>query len=129
MYQRLSFCRNEQTLWRKVETDWDLLGVKPDGQFVVGSPRRDKHLMVEVPPIMVKPGATEGEHGVRILMPRAPRPKCVWYVTPEQARAAYRKTVEREQNLGVSGIVQVEHIEDGQLVAREFITRRLTNYG
>jgi hypothetical protein len=128
-YRKLEFCRNAETLWRKVETNWDLLGVKPDGQFVVGYPRRSEGFTMRAAPTVVKAGAKEGEHGVRLYMPREPGPSTDWYATPEQARAAYREAVEREQNLDAPGIVRVELVENSQPVARELITRRLPNYG
>jgi hypothetical protein len=88
MYQTVSFCRDEQTLWRKVETHWDFLGVKPDGQFVVGYPRHGEGFTMRAAATVVKAGATKGQHGVRIYVPRGPGPSADWYATAEQARAA-----------------------------------------
>lgn len=128
-YRKLEFCRNAETLWRKVETNWDLLGVKPDGQFVVGYPRRSEGFTMRAAPTVVKAGAVEGQHGTRIYMPREPGPAKEWFATPEQARAAYEATIEHERKLDAPGIVRVELILNGSPVAEDLIVRRMPTYG
>jgi hypothetical protein len=128
-YKRLEFCRDAETLWRKIETQWDFLGVKPDGQFVVGYPRRKQGFTLRGAATVLRDGAEEGKFGVRLFMPREPGPSCDWYATPEQARAAYRETVEREEKLDAPGLVRVELVEDGKPADEKLIVRRLPTYG
>jgi hypothetical protein len=43
VYEKIEFCRNAKTLWGKIQSGrWDWLGVHPNGQFVLGSPRQGK---------------------------------------------------------------------------------------
>src|SRR5215204_4051057 len=43
VYEKIEFCRNAKTLWGKLQSGrWGWLGVHPNGQFVLGSPRQGK---------------------------------------------------------------------------------------
>jgi hypothetical protein len=127
-YRQITFCRNPETLWRKVESEWDLLGVHPEGQFVLGYPRRSEGATVRAAPTVIKSGATEGQHGTRMYLPRHPRPAKEWFATPEQARAAYHETIEHERKLDAPGLVRVELVLNGQAVESELVVRRVSNY-
>ena len=130
MYERIEFVRNAESLWGKIESKWDWLGVHPDKQFVVGYPRRREGIKLTASGTVVKKGATEGEHGVRVRVPRTDHPAGTdWYASEQQAKAAYGQTVERERKASGPGIVKVERVEQRKVVEREFVVRRPSSYG
>lgn len=40
IYHHIEFVRAPERLWGQIESKWDWLGIKPDGTFVVGYPKR-----------------------------------------------------------------------------------------
>lgn len=68
LYRRIEFCRNKETLWHKLQSGrWDWLGRKPDGQFVLGSPRLSGRIIASHSIKVHLGDAKEGQHGVRWL--------------------------------------------------------------
>ena len=129
LYQYIEFCRNAETLWRKLESGhWDWLGRKPDGQFVLGRPRREVGSQVGVPSVhSVEVGAQEGQHGVRIYAwsgQPGTRPGSAWFVTAARARATFEEQVRRledpKQNPILGKVVLIEH---GQVTDERFMVQ------
>jgi hypothetical protein len=69
IYKHIEFCRNPETLWRKIESHWDWLGVDPKEQFVVGYPKRGGLSGFIAAGDHIRPGAEVGAHGVRVWTP------------------------------------------------------------
>jgi hypothetical protein len=129
VYQNLEFCRDEQTLWRKIESKWDWLGVKPDGTYVVGYPRRREVLSGGLVESHVRPGARPGEHGVIVSTPLSAPTSETWLPNPDEAREAFTATVSREQDeVNGPGLIRVLLVVDGVVQAEEFIARRHSTY-
>lgn len=68
VYRNLEFCRNAETLWSKLhEGGWEWLGVHPEGQFVLGSPRRSGVLTEYAAVAVKRQGVSEGVRGFRVF--------------------------------------------------------------
>jgi hypothetical protein len=138
VYRHLEFVRNAETLWAKIETHWDWLAVKPDGQFVVGYPKREPAQQEPDargnPPSsggIMAPGATEGEHGVEVRVPGGNDPPPFWLASEDAARKKFREIVELQSGGGVSGlpiILRVHRIEQRKVVEEEFVVCDKTTY-
>jgi hypothetical protein len=131
VYEKIEFCRNAETLWGKVQSGrWDWLGVHPDGQFVLGSPRQGKGFTMMVAPEKLNDSATRGEHGVRVRTPLGP-PKggATWFRTEQQARHEFQRKLDslRDESHG-PGLFKVQRIEKGLVVEEELIVRRPATY-
>jgi hypothetical protein len=135
VYKYIEFCRNAETLWHKLQSGhWDWLGRKPDGQFVIGRPRR---LAAEEGAISGTRSegadARTGRHGVIINAWQGVPQKhwfSTWYEEPEKARAEYERTIrdweETHQSLALAKVVL---IENGQVTDEQFMVQLpLTNY-
>lgn len=95
VYEKIEFCRNAERLWGKIQSGrWDWLGVHPNGQFVLGSPRQGKGFTMMAAPTSRKGEATPGEHGVYVRTPLGPGHSKTWCQTEQQAREEFRTTVE-----------------------------------
>jgi hypothetical protein len=97
LYQYIEFCRDAETLWRKLQSGhWDWLGRKPDGQFVLGRPRRKRAIVSWSPSVFRSTAAEEGKHGIKIYgwngLPKAP-PSNEWFEKAAQARAGFGERV------------------------------------
>ena len=133
LYDKIEFCRDAETLWRKIESKWDWLGVKPDGQFVLGYPRRKPHL--EVPhgaygAIRV-PGVTEGRHVVRVRRPLVAEWNLYWLDSKEAAEAKFHEIVGIQARGGSAGrptLLRVQRVEHDQVVADELVLSRVPTY-
>lgn len=131
VYKHVEFVRNPEALWAKIETHWDWLAVKPDGQFVVGYPKREPAQHEPDargnPPAaggIMAPGAIEGEHGVEVRVPGGNNPPPFWLASENQARQKFREIVELQGAGGVSGqpiILRVMRIERRKVVAEEVV--------
>lgn len=117
IYQYIEFCRNAETLWHKLQSGrWDWLGRKPDGQFVLGSPRRARSIMSASPTIRRGKAAVEGKHGFRIYgwngLPKAP-PSNEWFESAALAKKGFTEEVARldrpEQAPILARVVLVEN--------------------
>ncbi len=130
LYQYIEFCSNEETLWHKLqEGRWDWLGVKPDGQFVLGRPSRARGGL-QLPPLgetSTYPGAKEGQHGVKTYKwmgwPNSP-PNALWFTSAEEARTAFDKEVEGLDDARQNPILaRVILLEDGWVTDERFIAQ------
>jgi hypothetical protein len=132
VYRNIEFARNPETLWGKLrEGRWDWLGVHPDGQFVLGSPRRSEGTSLHASGSVIKSGATEGVHGVRIFTDpgRENSPSQDWFGSRDEAKADYdRRVTEFEQQEGPL-LVKVELVWDGRVADRAFVVNAPPTYG
>ena len=98
LYHYIELCRNAETLWHKLQSGhWDWLGRKPDGQFVLGRPRRNPPTEVGVPFITSsEEGATEGLHGIRMqpwVGQPSKRKSSRWFTTADKAKTAFEQEI------------------------------------
>ena len=133
LYDKIEFCRDPETLWCKIESKWDWLGVKPDGQFVLGYPRRKPH--VEVPHgaygAIRAPGVTEGRHVVRVRRPLVAEWSLYWLDSKEAAEAKFHEIVDIQARGGSAGrptLLRVQRVEHDQVVADELVLSRVPTY-
>ena len=129
LYQYIEFCRNAETLWNKLqEGRWDWLGRKPDGQFVLGRPRRYLESTVGALSVVgTEPGAKQGRHGVRVYrwngQPNL-QPSTEWVTDAVKARVRFKEQVERLEDPQRSPILaRVILIEDGQVSDERFVAQ------
>ena len=126
VYKRIEFCRKPETLYAKIESGlWDWLGVHPDGKFVLGSPAR-KVSSMRASPTVLRSGAKEGEHGVRVYAPLFPGASTTWCRTAEEAREEYER--ELETNRDGPLILKVRLIQDGEVAEEGIVIRRPPTY-
>jgi hypothetical protein len=133
VYENIEFCRDAETLWGKMrEGRWDWLGVHPEGQFVLGSPRRRGGTSGYAALSVASHGAKEGEHGVLIVTePRhEATPSTRWYLDEEAAKAAFDEEVTKAENEEGPVMIRVKRVADGLTVdERVVVSRRSTLTG
>lgn len=129
LYQYIEFCRNSKTLWGKLqEGRWDWLGRKPDGQFVLGRPRRVGGSMLDVVSTTLREtGAKEGQHGVKVYgwsgQPNS-QPSCQWVTNPSKARGRFEQEVAWLEDPASNPILaRVVLIQNGQATDERFIAQ------
>lgn len=129
LYQYIEFCRNVETLWHKLESGhWDWLGRKPDGQFVLGRPRRYLESTVGVlSATATEQDAQESKHGVRVYKwhgQPSERPDSSWYTEPTKAKQSFTEMVRSLKEPTQSPILaRVVLIEQGQVTDERFIAQ------
>ena len=130
LYQYIEFCRNAETLWRKLQSGkWDWLGRKPDGQFVLGRPSRARNGLLALPLGVVRtdPSAIEGQNGVKVyrwLGSTNSPASAQWFTSAEEARTEFEKEVERLHSTEQSPILaRVVLMERGQATDERFIAQ------
>ncbi len=130
VYEELSFVRNAEALWRKLEEGrWDWLGVKPDGQFVLGSPCRPTGPTMFAAAMVTMPAdANTGQFGYSIDGPSAPASGS-WFATEEAARSAFAETVAQlRQASGAPSLQRVTLWINHELEEEEFIVNNPSTY-
>lgn len=127
-YAAIEFCSDPEVLWAKIETGhWDWLGVKPDGQFVLGKPSARRGRGGGVLTVGM-PGA-DGSNRVEVRIPRGIAPTVYPYVTPSDARSGYSEIIDRLNAAdGTSGLHRVDLYIDGVQTSETLVVRRMRNY-
>lgn len=130
IYKHIEFVDNPERLWGKIESNWDWLGIKPDGTFVVGTPKRSgssgptvkgAHVVADNAPI--------GEHGVRVRVPNRGGSNKHWFPTAARAREHYEGVISETIKTDVPGLLmRVELIELGDVIEQSVIVRRESTY-
>jgi hypothetical protein len=134
LYDKIEFCRDPETLWRKVESRWDWLGIKPDGQFVLGYPRRKPHL--EAPHgaygAIRAPGVTEGRHVVRVRRPNVAEWSIYWLGSEAAAKAKFGRIVVAQSGKTPTArptLLRVQRLEQNEVIEDELVLSRVATYG
>ena len=129
LYQYIEFCRNAETLWHKLQSGhWDWLGRKPDGQFVLGRPRRERGSGVGVPFITSSEAeATEGLHGIQMQawvgQPSTAK-SSTWVTTADKAQTEFEKEIARLKDHTLKPVLaRVFLVQDGQVTAERFVVQ------
>jgi hypothetical protein len=127
IYEHIEFCRSPKALWGKLKSGrWDWLGVKPDGVFVLGTPRRVRSR--EIGAVLQHKGAAPGKHGVVIETPNG-GPSPTWTATPDFARQEYRESLVSLRGSGESPVLyRISRVESGHVVDEEFVVSRPSTY-
>ena len=129
VYQYIEFCRDPETLWHKLQSGhWDWLGRKPDGQFVLGRPRRNPPTEVGVPFItMSEAEATEGLHGIRMqawVGQPSKQKSSRWFTTADKAQTEFEKEIARLKDPTLKPVLaRVFLVQDGQVTAERFVVQ------
>ena len=129
VYKHIEFCRNAEALWHKLQSGhWDWLGRKPDGQFVVGRPRRNRPSEVGVPFITSREeGATEGLHGIRMqawVGQPSQRKTSRWFTTAAKAKTAFEKEIAWFENPALKPVLaRVFLVQDGLVTDERFVVQ------
>ena len=125
LYAVIEFCRRPTVLWRKLSTgNYDWLGVRGDGRFVLGRPRLAsvvEHGSGPADPETLAPHRVEH---------RAPLDRCAGresFASPAVAREAYARAVDTDPvtPLHTSGIWKVQLYVDGELAEERLVFRTL----
>jgi hypothetical protein len=106
------------------------LGVKPDGTFVVGYPKRSAGSGVSVKGAhAVADDATIGEHGVRVRVPNSGGSNQHSFPTAARAREHYEGVIGQYVETDLPGLlIRVDLIERGKVIDQKFIVRRESTY-
>jgi hypothetical protein len=122
LYEHIEFVRNAESLWGKIESKWDWLGVHRNGQFVVGYPKLGGRMLGSVSSEVIGSGADPNVHGVRLYVPLSSHPSREWFTTPEEARARFEEIVryQRDEREGPH-LVRVELVESGRVSQEQFV--------
>jgi len=130
LYRKIEFCRDPETLWRKIESWWDWLGVYPDGQFVVGYPKRKAHLEIDRPGPIKWPGA-DGQYRVRVKVPLVAGWYEYWLPTQAEATDKYEEIVALQGKGGGqpnATLMRVQELDGDRVLRESLIVARLPNY-
>jgi hypothetical protein len=129
LYQYIKFCSNAETLWHKLQSGhWDWLGRTPDGQFVLGRPRREPGSRVGVPFITSSEvEATEGLHGIRMqawVGQPSTQKSSRWVTTADKAQTEFEKEIARLEDPALKPVLaRVFLVQDGQVTAERFVAQ------
>jgi hypothetical protein len=130
LYQYIEFCRNAETLWHKLQSGhWDWLGRKPDGQFVLGRPRRIPPSGVGVP-FMTKSEAeaTEGLHGIQMqawVGQPSTQKSSTWVTTADKAKTEFEKEIARLEDAALKPVLAwVYLVQDGQVTDERLVVQK-----
>jgi hypothetical protein len=128
VYEKIEFCRSPKTLWGKLRSKrWDWLGVHPEGQFVLGYPRRRVPSSRAAGTVRHQ-GAREGEHGVRVDSPFG-HAGTDWFPTEAEAVAFFEgKLSEGEESSEGPELLKVSRIEGRVPVEEEYVVRKPPTY-
>jgi hypothetical protein len=125
VYPVLEQCRKPEVLWAKLATgNYDWLGVRRNGRYVLGRPR-----LSTVIPDDTGPRPDDGRHPHRIesLGPLQRVPRWESYGTPDEASNAFRRLVAGDPitPLRTSGVWRVRLVLDGRSVEERLVVRPL----
>jgi hypothetical protein len=126
LYALISHCRRPQKLWKMLASGrYDWLGVRADGRFVLGQPRLAP--LRRTAPEVSKAEGADGSHRIEYAGPLDQQPSQRWYLTEEDARAAFdrARSEESASPFRTSGVWQVRLVVAGQPSAEELVVHRL----
>ncbi len=125
LYPILEQCRKPEALWAKLATgNYDWLGVRRNGEYVLGRPRLSS-VTPEEP--AVSPNDAQDAHRVEFLSPLQRTPRWEACRSPEEAREAFHRIVGGDPvtPLRSSGVWRVRLVLDGRSVEQRLVVRPL----
>ena len=129
VYRNIEFCSKPDTLWGKLrEGRWDWLGVRKDGQFVLGSPPRQA-LTDHVALTKSSDGAEDGRHGDRAITDPNRAPSDSWFASPEEAAEEFAALVAEYESKEGPLLIKVQLIRDAHVVDTVFVVNNPPTYG
>jgi hypothetical protein len=125
VYPVLEQCRKPEVLWAKLATgNYDWLGVRRNGRYVLGRPRLSAVLPED-------PGAVPDDgrdpHRIECLAPLQRTPQWEAFPSPDEARDAFRRLVAGDPITPVrtSGVWRARLVVDGRSVEERLVVRPL----
>ena len=125
VYPVLEQCRKPEALWAKLATgNYDWLGVRRNGKYVVGRPRLSAVLPEEP---ALPPDDAQAPHRIECLGPLQRTPRWEPYSAPDEARDAFRRMVQGDPitPLQTSGVWRVRLVLDGRSAEERLVVRPL----
>lgn len=125
LYPVLEQCRKPEVLWAKLATgNYDWLGVRRNGTYVVGRPRLSAVVPDEPGP---PPDDAQHPHRIEWLGPLQRIPRWEAHPTPDQAGDAFRRMVAGDPvtPLQTSGVWRTRLVLDGRSVEERLVVRPL----
>jgi hypothetical protein len=124
LYAVLESIKKPEALWDKLATgNYDWLGVRRNGRYVVGRPR----LSPIRPDDDTAPDDKDDRHRIEFLGPLQRRPRWEPFATADEARDAFQRVVAGDPvtPLRNSGVWKVRLILDGEPVEDLLVVRAL----
>lgn len=124
LYPVLEQCRKPEILWAKLATgNYDWIGVRSNGKYVLGRPR----LSTVIPGAGPPPDGTRDIHRIESLGPLQRLPRWEAYGTADEARDAFCRMVAGDPitPLRNSGVWKARLIMDGRSVEERLVVRPL----
>ena len=125
LYAVLEQCRKPEVLWAKLATgNYDWLGVRRNGRYVLGRPRLSA-VVPEAPGPL--PDDTREPHRIEALGPLQRVPRWEAHATAEEARDTFRRLAEGDPitPLRTSGIWRTRLVLDCRSVEERLVVRPL----
>ena len=125
LYAVLEQCRKPEALWAKLATgNYDWLGVRPNGRYVLGRPRLSAVVPEQAGPA---PDDAREPHRIEALGPLQRAPRWEAYATAEEARDTFRRLAQGDPitPLRTSGIWRARLVLDGRSVEERLVVRPL----
>jgi hypothetical protein len=130
-YRNIEFCSRPNAAWAKLKSGrYDWLGLRSDGDFVLGTPPR-KHIEGFGAATSIKAGAVEGRHGVRAIT--EPRHEDLvsrdWYASADEARVAFEALIADWERRDGPMLARLELVQDDRLADEAFVVNLTPTYG
>jgi hypothetical protein len=125
LYPVLEQCRKAEVLWAKLATgNYDWLGVRRNGKYVLGRPRLSTVIADEPGP---PPDDAREPHRIESLAPLQRVPRWEAYGSAEEAAEVFRRLVRGDPvtPLRTSGVWRARLVLDGQSVEERLVVRPL----
>ncbi|MBB3084543.1 hypothetical protein [Geodermatophilus sabuli] len=125
LYPVLEQCRKPEVLWAKLATgNYDWLGVRSNGKYVLGRPRLSAVVQEEAGP---PPDDARAPHRIEALGPLQRVPRWEAYATAEEARETFRRLAQGDPitPLRTSGVWRARLVLDGRSVEERLVVRPL----
>lgn len=125
LYPVLEQCRKPEVLWAKLATgNYDWLGVRRNGKYVVGRPRLSAVVPEDPGP---SPDDAQHPHRTEWLGPVQRIPRWEAHSTPDEARDAFRRMVAGDPvtPLQTSGVWRARLVVDGRSAEERLVVRPL----
>jgi hypothetical protein len=123
LYPVLEQCRKPEVLWAKLATgNYDWLGVRRNGKYVLGRPRLSAVLPEKPAPA---PDDAREPHRIEYLGPLQRNPRWEAHSTRGDARDAFRRMVAGDPvtPLQTSGVWRVRLVLDGRSAEERLVVR------
>jgi hypothetical protein len=125
LYAVLEQCRKPEVLWAKLATgNYDWLGVRRNGKYVLGRPRLSAVVPEEPGPA---PDDVRSPHRIEALGPLQRVPRWEAYATAEEARSTFGRLAQGDPitPLRTSGVWRARLVLDGRQVEERLVVRPL----